>query len=116
MGSMLGYALLNAFGVFVSAIAQVMLKMSADSNHKSVLDEYLNPRVIIAYIIFFGATFLSVLSYRGIPLSMGPILDATGYLYVTFFGVIIFHERMTKRRLMALALIVGGIIVYSMSL
>ena len=116
MGSIWGYALLNAFGVFVSAIAQVMLKKSAQEQHESVLGEYLNFRVICAYAIFFSATLLSVLSYRGIPLSMGPLLDATGYLYVTIFGVTIFHEKMTKKRLAALALIVCGIAVYSLSL
>lgn len=116
MGSIWGYALLNAFGVFVSAIAQVMLKKSAQEQHESVLGEYLNFRVIFAYTIFFSATLLSVLSYRGIPLSMGPLLDATGYLYVTIFGVTIFHEKMTKKRLAALALIVCGIAVYSLSL
>lgn len=116
MGSVWGYALLNAFGVFVSAIAQVMLKKSAQEQHESVLGEYLNFRVIIAYAIFFSATLLSVLSYRGIPLSMGPLLDATGYLYVTIFGVTIFHEKMTKKRFAALALIVCGIAVYSLSL
>lgn len=116
MGSIWGYALLNAFGVFVSAIAQVMLKKSAQEQHESVLGEYLNFRVIFAYAIFFSATLLSVLSYRGIPLSMGPLLDATGYLYVTIFGVTIFHEKMTKKRLVALALIVCGIAVYSLSL
>ena len=116
MGSVWGYALLNAFGVFVSAIAQVMLKKSAQEQHESVVGEYLNLKVIFAYAIFFSATLLSVLSYRGIPLSMGPLLDATGYLYVTIFGVTIFHEKMTKKRLAALALIVCGIAVYSFSL
>lgn len=110
------YALINAFGVFISAVAQVLLKKSAQSHHDSALGEYLNWRVILGYTIFVVATLLTVISYRGIPLSMGPVLDATGYLYVTFFGVVIFHERMTSRRLVALALILCGIVVYSMGL
>lgn len=116
MGSVWGYALLNAFGVFISSIAQVMLKKSAQTEHDSALGEYLNVRVIVAYAIFFSATFLSVLSYKGIPLSMGPILDATGYLYVTLFGVTIFHEKMTRRRFIALGLIICGIMVYTIGL
>jgi multidrug transporter EmrE-like cation transporter len=47
---------------------------------------------------------------------MGPILDATGYLYVTLFGVTIFHEKMTRRRFIALGLIICGIMVYTIGL
>ena len=60
------------------------------------------------------STVLSVLAYRGIPLSMGPILDATGYLWVTLFGVTVFHERMGGRRFLALALIILGIAIYAL--
>ena len=109
-----GYACLCLFGVFISAISQVLLKKSAQKHYDSVIQEYLNPRVIIAYGIFFAATLLSVFAYRGIPLSMGPILDATGYLYVTLFGVTIFHERMSVRKGIALALIIAGIVIYSL--
>ena len=111
--TVLTFAALNLLGVFISAVSQVMLKKSASREHGSVVREYLNPLVIFAYALFVGATLLSVLSYRGIPLSMGPILDATGYLWVTLFGVTIFHERMSARKLLALALIVCGIVVYA---
>lgn len=113
-GTVLAFAALNLLGVLVSAVSQVMLKKSASREHSSVVREYLNPLVIFAYALFVGATLLSVLSYRGIPLSMGPILDATGYLWVTLFGVTIFHERMGARKLLALALIVCGIVVYAL--
>ena len=106
--SVLMFAALNLLGVFVSAVSQVMLKKSASREHGSVVKEYLNPLVV-----FVGATLLSVLSYKGIPLSMGPVLDATGYLWVTLFGVTIFHERMNAKKLLALALIVCGIVIYA---
>ena len=107
------FAALNLLGVFVSAVSQVMLKKSASREHGSVVKEYLNPLVVFAYVLFVGATFFSVLSYKGIPLSMGPVLDATGYLWVTLFGVTIFHERMNAKKLLALALIVCGIVIYA---
>lgn len=114
MGELALFAGLNLLGVFVSAVSQVLLKRSAGSEHGSVLREYLNPLVVSAYVLFVGATLLSVVSYRGIPLSMGPILDATGYLWVTLFGVTVFHERLGARRLLALALIIAGIVVYAL--
>lgn len=108
------YAAINLFGVFISAISQVMLKKSAMREHASALGEYLNPLVVFAYVLFVTATLLSVIAYRGIPLSMGPILDATGYLYVTAFGVLIFHEKLNPRRVLALALIIVGIVIYAL--
>ena len=107
------YASIMLLGVFISSIAQVLLKKAAQKKYNSVLEEYLNLPVITAYAIFFGATFLSIYAYKVVPLSMGPILEATGYIYVTIFGVTIFKEKIDAWKLSALALIIGGIIVYS---
>lgn len=107
------YSLILLSGVFISAVSQVMLKKAAQKNYDSVIKEYLNPLVIFAYVLFVGTTFLSILAYKGIPLSMGPILEATSYIYVTFFGVKIFKEKLNKKKLIALALIIAGIVVYS---
>lgn len=112
---MLFYAgLLLLLGVFLSAISQVMLKKAALRQYSSKLREYLNPLVIVAYTIFVGTTFLSIYAYKGIPLSMGPVLEATSYIYVTIFGVTIFKEKLNKRKLVGLALIIAGIIIYSL--
>ena len=110
------YMLISLMSVFVAAISQVMLKKSAQKEYPNTLAEYLNPLVIFAYILFVGSSLLSVIAYRGIPLSMGPILEATGYFYVTFFGVTIFGEKLTRRKLMALVVIIAGIAVYSAGL
>lgn len=114
MSQTLLYSFFALFGVFISGISQVLLKKSAAKKYDSPVREYLNPLVIVAYALFFAATLLSVYAYKVIPLSMGPILDATGYVYVTVFGVAIFHERLNRRRCIALALIILGIVVYSM--
>lgn len=107
------YALILLLGVFLSALSQVLLKKSAMKQYETSIKEYLNPRVIIAYTIFVGTTFLSIYAYKGIPLSMGPILEATSYFYVTFFGVKIFKEKMNKQKIIALCFIIGGIVIYS---
>lgn len=108
------YAGLLLLGIFLSAISQVMLKKAALRQYSSKLREYLNPLVIVAYTIFVGTTFLSIYAYKGIPLSMGPVLEATSYIYVTIFGVTIFKEKLNKRKLVGLALIIAGIITYSL--
>lgn len=107
------YAAIALFGVFISGISQVLLKKSANKTHATPIAEYLNPFVIFAYTLFIASTLLSTFAYKVIPLSMGPILDATGYIYVTAFGILIFHERLNKKKVAALALIILGIVIYS---
>ncbi len=107
------YASLMLLGVFISSLAQVLLKKAAQREYETVWKEYLNPRVIAAYAIFFAATLLSVYAYKAIPLSLGAILEATGYLYVTVFGVLLFREKLDPVKLLALGLILGGICVYA---
>lgn len=109
----LRYAALLLLGVFISSISQVMLKKSAIKTYDSKIKEYLNPLVIVAYILFVGTTFLSIFAYRGIPLSMGPILEATSYIYVTIFGIVFFNEKMSRKKWIALVLIITGIALYS---
>ena len=105
------YSLFLLAGVFISAISQVLLKKAAMKKYESKIREYLNPRVIIAYTLFVATTFMSILAYRGIPLSMGPVLEATSYIYVTVFGVKIFGEKINKGKIIALALIISGIVI-----
>ena len=107
------YALLLLLGVFISAISQVMLKKAALKTYDSKVGEYLNPLVISAYALFVCTTFLSIFAYKGIPLSMGPLLEATSYIYVTLFGITIFHEKMSPRKGPSLILILLGISIYS---
>lgn len=114
--TMLVYSGVLLLSVFISSVSQVLLKKSALKTYDSPLKEYLNPLVVFAYVLFVGTTLLSVIAYRGIPLSMGPVLEATGYLYVTLFGVLIFKEKMTPRKLLALGLILLGIAIYAMGL
>ena len=107
------YSLLLLLGVFISAISQVLLKKAAMKQYASPLQEYLNPQVIFAYVLFVGTTFLSILAYRGIPLNSGPVLETTSYIYVTIFGVTIFREQLTPKKVFALGLIILGIVVYA---
>ena len=107
------YALVLVCGVFISSISQILLKKSANKKHNSFIKEYLNPIVVISYFIFFLATLMSVYAYKGIPLSMGPILDSSGYIFVTVLSAIFLKEKATAKKVIALSLILVGIVVYS---
>ena len=109
----LAYGAVLILGVFISSISQVLLKKAADKKYSSVIREYLNLRVIIAYSIFVLATFMSIYAYKGLPISFGPILESTGYLFVTIWGLLFFEEKLNRRKVLALLCIIGGIVIFS---
>ena len=108
------YSCFILFGTFISAVSQVMLKKAAIRKYDRKIEEYLNPLVICAYLIFIIATLLTILAYKVVPISMGPILEATSYFYITVFGGIFFKEIINKKKIIALFLIICGIAVYSL--
>ncbi len=107
------YVLLILVAFFLSSVSQVMLKKASQKQYDSVIKEYLNPLVIFAYLLFFGTTLMAIIAYRGIPLSMGAVLESTCYIYVTVFGVKLFGEKINAGKILALLLIIAGISVYS---
>lgn len=111
---MSGYIALFLFSVFISSVSQIMLKTSANKEYTRWIDEYLNPKVIIAYGLFFVSSLLTVFAYKYVPLSMGPILEATGYVFVSALGYFILKEKIGKRKIFGLIVIVLGIIVFNM--
>lgn len=112
--TLLLYSGILLVSVFISAVSQVLLKISANRTHESTVREYANPLVIGAYAIFIISTLLTVYAYKEVPLSLGPVLESTSYLYVTAFGALIFKEKVTPKKIAALALIVAGICVFAL--
>ena len=94
----------------ISAFSQILLKIAARQQYKSWIYEYLNPRVVIAYAIFFLATLITVYCYKVIPLSLGAMLEASGYVFVTVLGYLILKEKVSKQKLLGMALIIIGVV------
>lgn len=108
------YIVLFLSAVFVSSVSQIMLKKSANKSYESKVKEYMNPWVIIAYGLFFGATLITVIAYKYIPLSLGPILESSGYFFVTILGMIFLKEKVGKKKAIGLLIILLGIIVFNL--
>ena len=64
--------------------------------------------------MFFGSTLLTMLAYKKLPLSMSPAFESSSYIFVTVFGVTLFNEKLTRKKLLALALILSGIIIFTL--
>ena len=110
------FAFVFLTSVFVASVSQIMLKSSADRKYKSRLEEYLNPRVVFAYSIFFATTLIAVISYKYIALSSGAILEASAYVYVPVLSYFILKEKLTAKKVLGMVVIITGIIVFSLKL
>ena len=108
------YIIVWIISVLISSIAQVMLQAEANKEHESRIREYLNPMVITAYAIFFLSTFLTMYALKYVPLTYSPIIEPLSYIFVPVIGVLVLKERISKRRVLGIAIMLVGIVVFSM--
>ena len=108
------YCIIYVSGVFVSAIAQILLKKSAGKKYENKIKEYANPYVIISYTIFIAATFCTIYAFKEVPLSFAPILSSSEYVFIAVLSRVFLKERFGVRKLISISLIICGIVVYSL--
>ncbi len=99
--------------VIVSAFSQVLLKKSSQEEHASWFREYLNAKVIAAYVLFFCAIFLDVLALNGLEVSFIPVAESAGVVFAIAFGAIFFRERISFAKIVGMLFIAMGIALYS---
>ena len=111
---MLPYLLLMFLGTFFSAISQVLLKQSAGKTYKSVIYEYLNWRVIVAYGISFSTLLLNTYAFTVVDMKYGAVIDNFSYVFVMVLSCLILKEHFTKGQLIGNLIIITGIFVYTL--
>lgn len=114
MGSDWLYIALFLLSALISAFSQILLKKSALRTYPNRIREYLNPLVITAYALLFGCALLVMFAYKRVPLSMGPLLEASAYVYIMVFSALVFREKITPRKVAGNLLIIAGICVFSL--
>lgn len=99
----------------VAAFAQVLLKKSAMEEHKSLIWEYLNLKVIAGYGIMFLGMFMNIFAYsKGVEYKNGPVMESIGNIWVVLLSFIFFAEPITKKKVLGNILIIIGIIIFYM--
>jgi len=110
---MINSMLLFISGVLIASFSQILLKMSAGKKYKAGYKEYLNWLVISAYFLFFCSMIIAVISYRSVPLKTGAIIESTGYIFVAVLSRLFFGERMSRKKITGISLIVIGFIIFN---
>jgi len=109
---MIIYVLICLTGVTIASFSQVILKKSSGKKYPNKLREYLNPMVIIGYAMMFIALGFSLTAFTGLDYTNVPLLESTGYIIVMILGYFFFKEKITKRKLIGMAVIFAGIFIY----
>lgn len=100
--------------VVVASVSQVLLKKSALKEYDNVIKEYLNPYVIGGYGLLFGSMLLTVYAYSGMDYKNGPVIESLGNVFVLVLGYFVFRERISFRKILGIACIMAGIVVFNL--
>ena len=113
MNDIYKYVLILIFSVFISSVSQIILKKSSGEEHKSLIREYLNFKVILGYGLLIISTILTVIALKGISYKSEPIIESIGYIFIMILRKIFLKEKITIRKIIGNALILIGILVFN---
>lgn len=105
------YLLLPLSGL-ITAISQIMLKISADKKHDTSIREYLNAYVIGSYVLFTLVILLNIFTYTKIDYKYTVIINATATIFILIFSHIFLNEKITRMKILGNTLIVLGMAIF----
>lgn len=111
---MMAGVFLSLLAVMVASASQILLKKAAMLDFGSVIKEYLNWRVIVAYLFFGSTLILNAIASRVLPLTIMTTIDALGYVFVTLFSFLFLAERINKRKMIGIGLIIAGVLMFGL--
>lgn len=98
--------------VAISSVSQILLKKGASKKYDSVIQEYLNPWVILGYSMMVLSTLCVIYAYKGVEYKNGSIIESLGFLVVMVLSRIFLGERITAKKILGNLIILTGIIVF----
>ena len=106
--------LIALLGVFISSCAQLLMKASAvKKKQSSILEKFLNIRIMTAYSMMMLSSLISVLCLRYLQLKYVPMIEATGFLWVPLLSFLILREKPTRYNVIGGIIIVSGVILFT---
>ena len=98
------YFLIAISSVLIADISQIILKKAAMKPYDAW------------YFLFVVSTVCSVIALRKLPLSLSPMWQSLGQIFVVILSYFFLHEKITKGKLKGIAIIVLGIVIFSLPL
>ena len=107
------FYILVILSVFAAACAQRLLKQGARKNYVGFWRQYLNPWVIGGYGIMACSLVLNIFCMsRGVQVKEVSVIESLSYLFVPCLAFVLFGERITWRKGIAIAIVISGVIIF----
>lgn len=116
------YKLIVILAVFAAACAQMLLKKGSLTPAPSpegegrvwrFLKQYLNPWVIGGYMVMGVVMLVNIWAMsRGVLLKEVGIIEALSYLFVPCLSWILFGEKLSWMKMVAIGVIMCGVVVF----
>lgn len=107
------YYLLVIVGIFACACSQLLLKTSAQKDHKGLIREMFTWRVFTAYAILFASLLINITAMgKGVNLKDLPILESLGYIFVPVLSYLVLKEKLSAPIIVSMVLILTGIVIF----
>lgn len=91
----------------------MLLKQSARQQYDTWWRQYINGWVIGGYAIMLGTMLINIFAMsRGVEVKEVSIIESMSYLFVPILSFVIFKERLTWQKIIAIGVIIIGIIVF----
>lgn len=113
MDSIWPYLGIAVLSVLIADISQIILKKSATKEYGAWYKAYLNMPVIFAYTLFLASTVCSVIALKRLPLSLSPMWQSLGQIFIVIFSYLFLHEKPGKAKLTGIGIIILGIVIFS---
>ncbi len=107
------YYLIVILSVFAAACAQMLLKQGARKEYSSWRRQYINPWVIGGYGIMACSLVLNIWCMsKGVQVKEVSVIESMSYLFVPVLAFMFFKEKLTVRKICAIAVIITGVIIF----
>lgn len=107
------YYIIVILSVFAAACAQMLLKQGARKEYATWWRQYINPWVIGGYGIMACSLVLNIWCMsKGIQVKEVSVIESMSYLFVSVLAFMLFKEKLTVRKVCAIGIIVGGVIIF----
>lgn len=108
------FYILMLVSALITAISQILLKISANKKYKHIIFEYINPNVIASYIGYVLVLAVNVIIYTKIDYRFGVVINSLSTVLIMVLSKIILKETMTKKKIIGNCLIILGVACFTL--
>lgn len=108
------FYILMLVSALITAVSQILLKISANKKYKHIIFEYLNPNVILSYAGYVLVLVINIIIYTKIDYRFGVVINSLSTVLIMVLSKLILKETLTKKKIIGNSLIILGIACFSL--